>query len=102
MKTMGNDMRSVVTTIGRRRQKMPSVVTTIGHPRQKMRISATEIGLHRSFSNTNYHELFINFSDSRLYDKLNGNYTDMGTVEIGGHTYKIFKAHDYEFIFNIY
>jgi len=24
--------------------------------------------------NTNYHELFINFSDSRLYDKLHGNY----------------------------
>ena len=37
-----------------------------------------------------------------LGNKLNGNYTDMGTVEIGGHTYKIFKAHDYEFIFNIY
>jgi hypothetical protein len=37
-----------------------------------------------------------------LGNKLNGIYTDMGTVEIGGHTYKIFKAHDYEFIFNIY
>ena len=24
--------------------------------------------------NTNYHELVINFSDSRLYDKLHGNY----------------------------
>ena len=24
--------------------------------------------------NTNYHELFINFSDSRLYDELHGNY----------------------------
>jgi hypothetical protein len=37
-----------------------------------------------------------------LGNKLNGIYTDMGTVVIGGHTYKIFKAHDYEFIFNIY
>lgn len=41
-----------------------------------------------------------------IYDglgkNLNGNYTAMGTVEIGGHTYKVFKAHDYEFIFNIY
>ena len=37
-----------------------------------------------------------------LGNNLNGNYTDMGTIEIGGHTYKIFKAHDYEFIFNIY
>ena len=43
-------------------------------PRQKTWISATEIGIRRSFSNTNYHELFINFSDSRLYDKLNDNY----------------------------
>lgn len=24
--------------------------------------------------NTNYHELVINFSDSRLYDELHGNY----------------------------
>ena len=37
-----------------------------------------------------------------LGNKLNGNYTVMGTVVIGGHTYKIFKAHDYDFIFNIY
>ena len=43
-------------------------------PRQKTWISATEIGIRRGFSNTNYHELVINFSDSRLYDKLNGNY----------------------------
>ena len=26
------------------------------------------------YLNTNYHELIINFSDSRLYDELNGNY----------------------------
>ena len=37
-----------------------------------------------------------------LANKLNNIYTDMGTVEIGGHTYKVFKAHDFEFIFNIY
>ena len=43
-------------------------------PRLETRIYATEIGIRRGFSNTNYHELFINFSDSRLYDKLNGNY----------------------------
>jgi hypothetical protein len=43
-------------------------------PRLETRIYATEIGIRRSFSNTNYHELFINFSDSRLYDELHGNY----------------------------
>jgi hypothetical protein len=55
-------------------------------PRLRTRIYATEIGIRRSFSNTNScaplvlrrfaesHELFINFSDSRLYDELHGNY----------------------------
>ena len=43
-------------------------------PRQKTWISAAEIGIRRGFSNTNYHELVINFSDSRLYDELHGNY----------------------------
>ena len=43
-------------------------------PRLETRISATEIGIRRGFSNTNYHELVINFSDSRLYDELHGNY----------------------------
>ena len=37
-----------------------------------------------------------------LANKLNNIYTDMGTVEIGGHTYKVFKAHWFEFIFDIY
>jgi hypothetical protein len=41
-----------------------------------------------------------------IYDGLGNNitsmYTNLGNVEIQGHTYKILKDHDFEFIFSIY
>jgi hypothetical protein len=44
--------------------------------------------------------------DLNIYDGLGNNitstYTDLGTIDIQGHTYKILKDHDFEFIFNIY
>ena len=55
-------------------QKNGSSAAVKHRPRLETRIYATEIGIRRGFSNANYHELFINFSNSRLYDKLHGNY----------------------------
>ena len=60
--------------IGISGQKACSSAAVKHRPRLRTRIYATEIGIRRGFSNTNYHELFINFSDSRLYDELHGNY----------------------------
>ena len=48
--------------IGLPRQKACSSAAVKHRPRLETRIYATEIGIRRSFSNTNYHELFINLS----------------------------------------
>ena len=43
-----------------------------------------------------------------IYDGIGNNitgatrYTNLGNIEIQGHTYKIIKDHDYDFIYNIY
>ena len=68
---------------------------------------ANNIVVEPTYSTPDGVDFYIVFpQELNIYDglgnNLNGNYTAMGTVVIGGHTYKIFKAHDYEFIFNIY
>ena len=47
-------------------------------------------------------------TELNIYDGLGNNiigsarYTNLGNVEIQGHTYKVIKDHDFDFIFNIY